>query len=396
MTTLLVSEIFPPRVGGSGRWLWEIYRRLPAEDYLLAVGESPGADVFDRAHQARVLRLPLTFPTRFLRRTSLPAYWRAYATIRRLVRSEHVDWIHAGRCVPEGLLALAASRRRSTRYACFAHGEEVNPSNRTRRPARRDLRIYGSRELGLMVGRVLRGASFVVANSENTRTILVERWGLAEQRVALLHPGVDTRRFAPAPLDPGVRTTLGWQDRTVVLTVGRLQRRKGHDVMLRGLSIVRQRCPEVLYAVVGDGEQREPLVRLVRDLGLENHVQLLGEISDDELVHCYQQCDLFVLPNREIEGDIEGFGMVLLEAQACGKPVVAGTSGGTSETMTAASGVTVPCEEPEQLAALVGDLLVTPERRRAMGEAARRWVVERFDWDALARQASELFARRSG
>jgi glycosyltransferase involved in cell wall biosynthesis len=126
--------------------------------------------------------------------------------------------------------------------------------------------------------------------------------------------------------------------------------------------------------------------------GLSDHVQFLGEIDDERMVQCYQQCDLFVLPNREVDRDIEGFGIVLLEAQACGKPVVAGTSGGTAETMQIPeTGLVIPCEGPEVLASTVIELLADPVRRARMGEAARTWVVRHFDWSSLSCQAEALF-----
>jgi phosphatidylinositol alpha-1,6-mannosyltransferase len=115
-------------------------------------------------------------------------------------------------------------------------------------------------------------------------------------------------------------------------------------------------------------------------------------VDDDRLVQLYQQCDLFMLPNRQVGRDIEGFGMVLLEAQSCGKPVIAGASGGTAETMRIPeTGLAIPCDEPGNLAAAVVELLADPGRRARMGAAAREWVVERFDWGNLSRQAEALF-----
>ena len=103
--------------------------------------------------------------------------------------------------------------------------------------------------------------------------------------------------------------------------------------MIRALRQIRQSIPDVLYSIVGDGKERQRLEVLAPTKELRDHVQFRGEASDAEMIECYQQCDLFALPNREVAGEFEGFGMVLLEAQACGKPVLAGTSGGTSETM---------------------------------------------------------------
>jgi phosphatidylinositol alpha-1,6-mannosyltransferase len=178
----------------------------------------------------------------------------------------------------------------------------------------------------------------------------------------------------------------------VVLTVGRLQKRKGHDHMILAMNEVRRVLPDVLYAVVGDGEERGRLRQLATQEGLEGHVQFLGELDDDALVECFQQCDLFVLPNRQVGEDIEGFGMVLVEAQACGKPVVGGASGGTAETMCIPeTGVVVSCEEPAELARVVVELLSNRERLSRMGAAARRWVAGRFDWAALTRQAERIF-----
>jgi phosphatidylinositol alpha-1,6-mannosyltransferase len=203
---------------------------------------------------------------------------------------------------------------------------------------------------------------------------------------------VDTERFRPAGRDPAARGRLGWGDRPVVLTVGRLQQRKGHDVMIRALGTIRAAVPEVLYAIVGDGEERFRLERLVAREGLGRHVQFLGELPDEDLLRCYQQCDLFVLPNRQVGLDIEGYGIVLLEAQACGKAVVTGASGGTRETLRDPdTGRVVACELPEELAATVVDLLAEPGRRGRMGAAARRLAVECFDSATLSRQAQQLF-----
>jgi glycosyltransferase involved in cell wall biosynthesis len=166
------------------------------------------------------------------------------------------------------------------------------------------------------------------------------------------------REVASAARQSSIRDGLGWGDRPVILTVGRLQKRKGHDQLILALPKIRQAIPDVLYSIVGEGEERSSLESLVAREGLGDHVQFVGHPNDEELVRCYQQCDLFVLPNRQVAKDIEGFGMVLLEAQACGKPVVAGASGGTAETMRIPeTGHVVPCDTPEHLADLVVKLL---------------------------------------
>jgi phosphatidylinositol alpha-1,6-mannosyltransferase len=271
-----------------------------------------------------------------------------------------------------------------TPFVIYVHGEDMEHA-------------ATSREHTWMVRRVIGAAEYLIANSHNTRQILQATWRVPAEKIKVLHPGVDTSRFSPAARDEAFRREMGWDGRPVVLTVGRLQRRKGQDVAIRAMDIIRQTAPEVLYAICGAGEERKRLEGIVREHGLERHVQFLGEIDDEKMIRCYQQCDVFVLPNRQEGRDIEGFGMVLLEAQACGKPVIAGDSGGTAETMNVGeTGYILDCTRPDPLADVLGGLLQDPARCEEMGTRGREWAISRFDWDALARQARRLFQGNEG
>lgn len=375
---LLHSDIFPPKTGGSGRWFWEIYTRVPRENVVVVAGDDPQAASVDAATDLAIRRWALHFPTRGLRPfVNLLRYLSLARRLRKLVKSERIDVIHTGRNLPEGFIAWLSRKP----YWCYVHGEDVAVS-------------ATSRELAWMTRRVLRRARGLIANSENTQRMLLEDWKVPSEKVHVLHPGVDTTRFVPAPRDDGFRGVRGWTDRTVILTVGRLQKRKGHDMLIRALPHLVERFPTVLYAIVGDGEEREPLESLVTELGMTNHVRFLGEIDDADLIRCYQQCDVFALPNRAVGRDEEGFGMVLLEAQACGRAVLAGASGGTAETMQAGeTGVVVDCTEPGPLADGLASLLEDSEGRVEMGRRGRKWVCGSFDWAALSRKAAGLFDR---
>src|SRR5262249_14768347 len=143
-------------------------------------------------------------------------------------------------------MALALKWTKGIPYFCYVHGEDVSTAT-------------CSREHAFLVRRVLRGAAFLVANSYNTQRMLLEEWGLPPERVCVLNPGVDTNYFRPAPRDLGARQRLGWGERPVLLTVGRLQKRKGQDQMIAALNAVREKVPDVLYAIAGDGEERAAL-----------------------------------------------------------------------------------------------------------------------------------------
>lgn len=379
-TILLITENFPPKIGGSGRYLWEIYRAYRAGRTVIAAGEHPEQEAFDATHDVAVVRMPLAFRSwGLLSAGGLGAYMRAVGTLRKVVRRERVSAIHCGRCLPEGLVGLLLQLGTHLPYCCYVHGEEMNYCS-------------ASRELTWLMRRVLSRARFVIANSRNTAEILQREWGQPGERVRIIYPGVDTAEYVPAPRDRRVRERLGWGERPVILTVGRLQKRKGHDRVIEALVEIRKTVPDVLYAIAGDGEERESLERHVEENGLRDHVQFLRQVDDALLRHCYQQCDLFVMANRQVGKDIEGFGIVFLEAQSCGRPVIAGASGGAPEAVGAPeSGYVVPCEEPHELAVRAAELLRDAPRRERMGAAGRRWVVEHFDWSVIHRQVASVF-----
>lgn len=379
MSVLLVSEVFPPQTGGSGRWLHEVYRRMPQESIAVAAGEFRGAEEFDRKSKLSIQRVPLSFPTwGLLGQGGWRHYWQSYRKLRNLVKQTGAQSIHCGKCLPEGLLGRMLLLRLGIPYTVFVHGEEM--------------RVAGSsRELSWLTRRVLRGASSIIANSRNTSDLLQREWQVAGHRIQMLHPGVDAERFRPADRNLELRCRLGWGERPVVLTVGRLQKRKGQDMLIRALPAIREHVPDVLYSIIGEGAERSVLEQLTDELGVRKNVQFRGEPADEELVSCYQQCDLFALPNRDVNGDFEGFGMVLVEAQACGKPVLAGASGGTAETMSLnETGVIVPCEEPKELAHTIVELLSNRLRLAQLGANARTWAIEQFDWSSLCRRAEAM------
>lgn len=388
MTILVLSAVFPPKIGGSGRWLWELYRRVRSHRIHVVASSMPGAAEFDASSELSIHRMPLQFSNwgLFDPRGGLQ-YGRGFLRLSRLITELKPDAIHCNKCLPEGLLALLIKQRRGIPFACFAHGEELTLADT-------------SHELRWLTRRVSTAAGLIVANTNNTKAIMATTFQAHPDKVVVLHPGVDASRFTPAPPDPAIRRRLGWEGRKVVLTVGALQRRKGQDMLIRALPAIRQRRPDVLYAMIGEGWEREYLEKLVAEQGVGDIVQFRGAPKDDELILCYQQCDLFALPNRQVDYDIEGFGIVLIEAQACGKPVIAGRSGGTREALQPGrTGELIACETPDELSRVVAALLDDDQRRAVMGAHAREYVLGQFDWPVLTRRAESLFsatAERSG
>lgn len=374
---LLMSEIFPPVPGGSGRWFSEIYGRFPEGRVVFFVGANRKFQSYDLSSRHPVYRKNLGSTEWGVRSwKGLTFYLKLWRGLRRVVRLESVTEVHCGRVLPEGVPALLLKFTNRIPYSCYVHGEDVETA-------------LASRELTWLTRQVMKYADQIICNSENSRRILEQKWQLLPGKILVMTPGVDVERFAP---DDKAPRPASWGNRPVLLTVGRLQKRKGQDMMIRALPALKEKWPNILYAIIGGGKEWEPLHQLARELGVSDHVLFMGEVDDQQMVNAYRHCTLFALPNRRVGNDDEGFGMVLLEAQACGKPVLAGNSGGTSETMKVGeTGHIVDCTNENSLADAVLMLLDDGRRLQKMGESARNHVIERFSWDNLAVKAHRLF-----
>ena len=181
MKSLLVSDIFPPRTGGSGRWFWEITVDSRAGRTRSRRRGTLRQELFDRTHDLEVTRLPLAMRAwGIVSWVGLRGYVRAVGRLSRLLAAEQIEMVHAARCLPEGVMALALRLGWGVPYTCYVHGEDIGTAR-------------SSREHCWLAGRVLRNATYLIANSRNTEPMLVQEWGLPPGRSALLHPGVDTR-----------------------------------------------------------------------------------------------------------------------------------------------------------------------------------------------------------
>jgi phosphatidylinositol alpha-1,6-mannosyltransferase len=377
---LVLTENFPPISGGSGRWFWELYSRLPKEQYLSLADDVQGAAEFDNTHQLNILRMPLkSSEWGFKSSGGMKFYWRLFRQIRNIIKQQRITHIHCGRVIHEGVTAWILKLITGTPYLCYVHGEDVETA-------------ATSGEHILMVKQVCKHADLLICNSHNSANIVKRLNYAGDDKIRVLYPGVDASLFVPAASDEAFKQHMGWQGLKVIITVGRLQARKGQDMMIRVTDLLKHQFPEIMYAVIGRGECLESLQALASELGLNDNVQFLTDVSDAQMIQCYQQSDIFILPNRTIVNDIEGFGMVLVEAQACGKPVIAGDSGGTIETMRLnESGYVIDCTEPIMISKTVAELLANPTRCSAMGKVGRQHVEAELDWQAHVQKAELLF-----
>lgn len=242
--SLLISEVFPPRIGGSGQWLHEIYSRLPSEHTVFLVGKAEGDTKFDQDSNLRITRTEMRTPIWTL--FTLQGIRYFFSLIRatvKLHRKHRFLEIHCGRVMPEGLIGLISSWWTRSQLVCYIHGEDIEIS--------RD-----SREHRWMTQFVLSRADRLICNCHHTQQLLHSSWRCDPQVVRVLHPRTDTNLFKPLNTRATARERLGWQGRKVIITVSRLNERKGHDKLLKALPQIIEKCPETLYVVVGGGLHR--------------------------------------------------------------------------------------------------------------------------------------------
>ena len=240
-------------------------------------------------------------------------------------------------------------------------------------------------------------AARITANSQHTRSRLIDL-GVTPKRVSIVHPGVDTARFVPdRAAGERIRRELGLARHRILLTVSRLAPHKGHERVLRTLPRLRERVPDLVYLIVGQGEMRERLERRGAELGVGEMLRFAGQVAD--VRGYYNACDAFAMPSmptgrRKKAG--EGFGMAYVEAGACGKPVVASSSGGGSEiVLDGETGRVVDPDDDDGLESALLGLLTRPEWAHALGEKARERV-QRYDWSRGVAELERVLREAAG
>jgi phosphatidyl-myo-inositol dimannoside synthase len=373
---LLVSNDFPPRRGGIQSYLKELVDHLVAAGTHTLMVYAPkwkGADDFDikaRESGYSVVRHPGTL--------MLPVPSVA-GRMRKLIDRHDADTVWFGAAAPLALMAPLARDAGAGRVVASTHGHEVGWSMLPL--ARSALRSIGT------------GTDVVTYVSRYTRGRFASAFG-SDAALEHLPPGVDTDCFAPdevARAELRARYRLG--ERPVVVCVSRLVPRKGQDMLIRAMPAIRQRVPGTALVIVGGGPYLTSLRRLAHSFGVAEHVVFTEGVPGDELPAHHALADVFAMPCRTRGAglDVEGLGIVFLEASATGVPVVAGRSGGAPEAVRdGKTGVVVDGWDVGAIAASVSNLLADPDRAARMGKAGRRWVVDNWQWSTQAEKLARL------
>jgi phosphatidyl-myo-inositol dimannoside synthase len=373
---LLLADAFLPHSGGSREYYHNIYRELVSfGDTCVTVltKKIPGWEEFDRKVCSEAYRIERRFrPLPSWSYSQLPKGIFPFFQALRKVLISRPSIIHAGDLYPPGVIAMTLKKLLGIPYAVYCHGEEISQLDRYRFQPRVRNRIYLNAEA-------------VIANSEFTRQSLL-RLGVPDRRIYKITPGVDSGRFKPLPADSGLKKRYGLEGKIVLLTVARLVPRKGHRLVLQAFSKIASEIQQAHYLIVGEGPEEQTLRELVNNLRLSERVTFAGHVTVHELPILYNLCDVMVMANRqETDGDVEGFGIVFLEASAVGKPVIGGRTGGAKEAIVeGTTGFLVDPDNADELGEILRRLLLDRELREKMGSAGVRRVRSEFNWRTRA------------
>ncbi|HYT05866.1 MAG TPA: glycosyltransferase family 4 protein [Gemmatimonadales bacterium] len=392
MTTLLLAHDFPPMGGGIARFHAELALRFPTGELIVSTPQDRDSGEVDAQFGGAVDRLAIS---RRLTK-SLPGLLLWSRRAASLARQHHVRFVHCGNVKPAGYPARWVLERCRVPYGIYFHGGDLLSEQHKVRHSR-----FKRRSTKAILG----GAAVLMANSAWTRDLALSVLGELGldghgQRLRVVHLGTDPVRFRPGVDTSDVRQRFELPDGAApwLLTVARLEPHKGVDTVIKALPAILEQAPTVRYAVAGAGPAREPLEKLARKTGVADRVRFLGQVGERDLPALYNVASVYVGASRRAERiGVEGFGIALVEAAACGLPVVAGNSGGIPDAVREGeTGFLVPPEDPAALGEAVTRLLADAALARRVGAAGRRAVETYYNWDRVVRDLRAIEAEVVG
>ena len=391
--SLLVTLDFPPNLGGVAAYYYQVCKNLPANKIVVLAPKQEGDQAFDREQNFTIIRKKLLnyFPQKMpkglggILKIAASVKWLSIIKhLSPIVKNHKIELIQAGQVLPLGTLALFYQRRRKLPYIFYAHGLDLTLPQKFMRKK-------------TLLKKIIAGAAAIVANSYFTKDELL-KLGATPEKIKVIYPCPNL------PAQPAsdqkikeISANHHLTDKKILLTVGRLIERKGHDSVIKALPAIIKKVPTVVYLIVGSGPEEKRLKKLVNQHRLGDYVKFLGAVSPHDLVAFYQLCDVFIMPARQLaNGDVEGFGIVYLEANQFAKPVIGGRSGGVAEAVIdGQTGILVDPIDVNEIAQAAIKLLTDTAYAAKLGTQGLERVTEKFDWPTQVEKIKEILEKRN-
>jgi len=378
---LIIAPQFPPVIGGISTYSYEVARNLVrCGEQVVVLTASPRMDSELECQYSFELFsigwLRPIFKIRFLIgqavRIVAMFFYTFWICISKRVKIIYCTYYEAG------IAARPISKLFNIPYFLTIHGTEISNL--------KDI-------VGHMVRFSLGGTSGFIVLARRQKSSLLGL-DIPDSLIHVVPHGVDIKKFSSGSEYQGIVKKHRLDGRRVIITVGNLVERKGHDMVLKCLTNVIKEVPDTVYLIVGDGEQKQSLMKMVKEFDLSEHVVFTGRVPDRELLQYYNACDAFIMPSREIDGDIEGFGIVFLEANACSKPVIGGKSGGISDAVQeGVSGVLVDPLDVDEISQALITLLTNSELAERLGRQGRKRAEDEFSDLVMAEKLALIFRK---
>ncbi|NMB48410.1 glycosyltransferase family 4 protein [Candidatus Kuenenbacteria bacterium] len=396
--TLLVTLDFYPKIGGVANYYFNLCQNLPQDKIVVLTEEQRDKNTTTQEHNNnresafnfRIIREQL------MARWCWPRWWPMIFKIGRISRKETIERLWAGDIWPTGLAIYLISIFWGRPYIISVHG--------------RDLLLAKKNKLKeFLVKIILKQAKTITVNSQSTGRI-AEGFGIGQEQTKVIYPGVgkqEDKNTGRQEYKNKIIEKHNLVGKKILLSIGRLVERKGFDKVIEAMPKIGEKVEDLIYVIAGEGPDRERLEKITRrqeytrpqrlaasDGGREKtriNVIFIGGVSENEKWAWLDLCDIFIMPARETKDDIEGFGIVYLEAAMAGKPVIAGKSGGASEAVIdGETGILVDPENHEEIAGAIIKLFNNKELARKMGDNGKRRVEGEFDWAILGKEMEEI------
>jgi phosphatidyl-myo-inositol dimannoside synthase len=371
---LCITNDFGPRAGGIETFVIGLIERLPRSRVIVYTSAQDNSEQYDRRwfedYGVEVVRDKA--------KILLPTPGVAYC-VKAIVRERKISTVFFGAAAPLGLLSRTLRKAGVKEIVALTHGHEVWWS-----------KVW---PFSIAMKSISRHVNHLTYLGEYTRNaIAASVTKEAAAGMVKIAPGIDTDHFSPQDATQ-LRSELGLSEKKVIVSVGRLVHRKGQDVLIEAMPGILREVPEAHILMIGEGPYRSYLENRVKALGLYERITFIGRIQYADLPKYICVGDLFVMPSRSrLAGlEVEGLGIVYLEASACGLPVIAGNSGGAPDAvLEGETGLVVDGTSKAEVAAAVVELLSDPDRSKAMGIRGRQWIIQEWRWEIWSSRFAQL------
>ena len=373
---LLVTNDLGPRAGGIESFVLGLLERVEPNTVVILTSKQKNSDPFDQDLLKKYGAVVIRDRSKIL----LPTPRTTHKAIK-ILKKYHATTVWFGAAAPLALMAKRLRKAGAANIVALTHGHEVWWAK---------LPVFRS-----AIAKISRDVDTLTYLGDFTKNAMLPVISDAYKLVKIA-PGIDVKHFSPSEIDLKLIEKYRLQNRRVIVSVGRLVHRKGQDKLIEAMPKVLKRYPEALLLLVGQGPIKSMLEKLIRHYGLENHVIFTGRIQFEDLPKYIQLGEIFAMPSRDrfFGLEVEGLGIVYLEASACGVPVIVGKSGGAPDAVIEnKTGLTVDGTNPKEIAEAICQLLSDKKLAKQMGDEGRKWVVENWRWEIWSDKFNKLLTR---